>query len=108
MFSIQLREQLPHPTLKAVFDELRARFSPTRKTLQLEVRNVGLMLTPALQEIRSAQEHQAEILKQCATWIDEGKLKIHLSQTFPLSQAARAHQAWENGTILGKTALIVE
>ena len=70
--------------------------------------SLELMLTPALQGLRSAQKHQADILKQCATWIDEGKLTIHLSQTFPLAQAAIAHQALETGTILGKTALVID
>ena len=70
--------------------------------------SLELMLTPALQGLYSAQKYHGEILKQCATWIDEGKLKIHLSQTFPLAQAAIAHQALENGTILGKTALVID
>jgi NADPH:quinone reductase-like Zn-dependent oxidoreductase len=50
--------------------------------------SLELMLTPALQGLYSSQKYHGEILKQCATWIDEGKLTIHLSQTFPLSQAA--------------------
>ena len=70
--------------------------------------SLELMLTPALQELYASQKYHGEILKQCATWIDEGKLTIHLSQTFPLAQAAIAHQALENGTILGKTALIID
>ena len=67
-----------------------------------------LMLTPALKAIISAQQHQTEILKQCASWIDEGKLKIHLSQTFPLKNAADAHQAIETGSMTGKIALLID
>ncbi|NER52160.1 MAG: zinc-binding dehydrogenase, partial [Symploca sp. SIO1A3] len=48
------------------------------------------------------------ILKQCASWIDEGKLKIHLSQTFPLQDAAVAHQAIETGSTTGKIALLID
>ena len=65
------------------------------------------MLTPMLQGLVEAQQHQAEILKQCATWIDEGKLKIHLGQTFPLQDAAAAHKAIETGSTTGKIALLI-
>jgi NADPH2:quinone reductase len=67
-----------------------------------------LMLTPMLQGLVAAQQHQAEILQQCATWIDEGKLKIHLSQTFALQDAAAAHKAIETGSTTGKIALLIE
>ncbi|MGF1486110.1 MAG: zinc-dependent alcohol dehydrogenase family protein [Prochloraceae cyanobacterium] len=67
-----------------------------------------LMLTPTLLGLTTAQLHQTEILKQCATWIDEGKLKIHLSQTFPLAQAAIAHAAIESGSTTGKIALLID
>lgn len=66
-----------------------------------------LMLTPMLQGLVEAQQHQAEILKQCASWIDEGKLKIHLSQTFPLQDAAAAHKALEAGSTTGKIVLLI-
>ncbi|HHP7232313.1 MAG TPA: zinc-dependent alcohol dehydrogenase family protein [Xenococcaceae cyanobacterium] len=64
-----------------------------------------LMLTPMLQNIGSAQKYHGEILQQCATWIDEGKLTIHLQQTFPLAEAAIAHQTLERGSMTGKIAL---
>lgn len=70
--------------------------------------SLELMLTPMFQGLVAAQQHQAEILKQCASWIDEGKLKIHLSQTFPLKDAASAHKALESGSITGKIALLIE
>ena len=69
--------------------------------------SLELMLTPALQGIVSAQKHQTEILQQCATWIDQGKLAIHLSHTFPLEEAAAAHQALETGSMTGKIALLI-
>ncbi|HBL14956.1 MAG TPA: alcohol dehydrogenase [Cyanobacteria bacterium UBA11162] len=70
--------------------------------------SLELMLTPALQGLVKAQQYQREILEQCATWIDEGKLKIHLSQTFPLAEAAAAHQAIESGSTTGKITLKIE
>jgi NADPH:quinone reductase len=70
--------------------------------------SLELMLSPALAELISAQKHQTEILKQCASWIDEDKLKIHLNQTFPLAEAAAAHKAIETGSITGKIALLID
>lgn len=64
-----------------------------------------LMLTPMLRGMALAQEQQAEILKRCAQWIDQGALKVQLSHTFPLAQAAAAHRLLEQGSITGKIAL---
>lgn len=70
--------------------------------------SLELMLTPMLMGLASAQQHQAEILQQCASWIDEGKLKIHLGHTFPLEDAAAAHKAIETGSTTGKIALTID
>lgn len=70
--------------------------------------SLELMLTPALMNLSAAQNHQTEILKQAATWIDQGKLKIHLSQTFPLAEAANGHRQLETGSTTGKIALIID
>ena len=67
-----------------------------------------LMLTPMLQGLIAAQQHQAEILQQCAHWIDENKLQIHLNQTFPLENAAGAHRFLESGSMMGKVVLLIE
>jgi len=67
-----------------------------------------LMLTPMLQGLVAPQQYQAKILQQCANWIDEGKLKIHLSQTFPFQDAAKAHKALETGSTTGKIALLID
>jgi NADPH2:quinone reductase len=64
------------------------------------------MLTPALLNIPSAQAHQGEILRQASQLFDTGKLQVHLSQTFPLAEAALAHQVIETGSVMGKIALI--
>jgi NADPH:quinone reductase len=70
--------------------------------------SLELMLTPMLQNWVSALEYQASILQKCTTWFDEGRLKIHLSQTFPLVEAAVAHQILESGSITGKMVLLIE
>lgn len=67
--------------------------------------SLELMLTPLLQGLAAAQQHQAEILKQCASWIDQGKLKIHLSETYALKDAVAAHKAIETGSMTGKISL---
>jgi NADPH2:quinone reductase len=70
--------------------------------------SLELMLTPALMGLKDARQHQTAILAECAQFIDEGKLKIHLSQTFPLEDAAAAHEAMETGSLTGKVALIID
>lgn len=69
--------------------------------------SLELMLTPMLQGIVEEQQAQAKILEQCALLIDGGKLKINISQTFPLEEAAAAHQLIESGSTTGKIVLIV-
>ncbi|MBD2567686.1 zinc-dependent alcohol dehydrogenase family protein [Anabaena lutea] len=66
-----------------------------------------LMLTPMLLGNIEALQHHGEILQQCATWIDENKLKIQVSNTFSLKAAANAHQLLENGSITGKIVLLI-
>lgn len=69
--------------------------------------SLELMLTPALMNLREALLHQTNILQQCATWIDEGKLTVHLNQTFPLQEASIAHKMMETGSVTGKIALLI-
>ncbi|MBD2773244.1 zinc-dependent alcohol dehydrogenase family protein [Iningainema tapete] len=66
-----------------------------------------LMLTPMLLGMVEAQQHHAEILEQCARWMDAGKLKIHVSQTFPLEDAKEAHKLLETGSTMGKIVLLM-
>jgi NADPH2:quinone reductase len=70
--------------------------------------SLELMLTPMLLGLVEAQIHQGEILKQCADWFEQGKLKIYLNQTFPLAEAAAAHQLLETGSMMGKIALLID
>jgi NADPH2:quinone reductase len=64
-----------------------------------------LMLTPMLQGLVDLQQHQAHILSECARLIDTGQLKIHVSQVFPLAEAAAAHRLLEAGHVTGKLVL---
>jgi NADPH2:quinone reductase len=66
-----------------------------------------LMLTPMLQRLVEEQKDQAKILQQSARLISQGKLKIHLHQTFPLEKAAEAHRLLEAGGMMGKIALTI-
>lgn len=85
------------------FDSTNANWKTARmRNLRL---SQELMLTPMLQGLVAAQQHQAEILKDCAQLFDEGKLKIHLQQVFPLAEAAKAHQLLETGSMTGKLVL---
>lgn len=65
-----------------------------------------LMLTPMLRGLVEAQQHQAKILAECAKLMDAGKLKINVNQTFPLQEAAQAHQMLETGSQMGKIVLV--
>ena len=67
-----------------------------------------LMLTPMLQHRVADQMAQAKILEQCARLMDQGELKIHVGQTFPLAQAAVAHEYLETGGAIGKIALLID
>ena len=69
--------------------------------------SLELMLTPMLQGLVSAQEHQADILQQCASLCDRNLLKIHVSKTFPLEQAQAAHELLEAGSVTGKIVLLI-
>jgi NADPH2:quinone reductase len=67
-----------------------------------------LMLTPMLRQLDPARARQIAMLKQCAAWIDQGKLQIHVSQRFGLAHAAEAHALIEAGHVTGKLVLDIE
>ncbi len=67
-----------------------------------------LMLTPMLRDLDNARDKHIELLNQCAIWIDEGKLTIHVSEQLPLEHAAKAHQQIEQGHTVGKIVLLTE
>ncbi len=64
-----------------------------------------LMLTPMLLDLHDARMHQGEILCECAALIDADQLRLHIAHTFPLEQAARAHEQIATGHTHGKIVL---
>lgn len=104
-----------HKTFPAVrvYGDIVTILEPDAKTIwkTARIRNLRigleLMLTPALLGLEESLQHHAEILEQCATWIDEGKLKIHVSHKFPLKEAVKAHQLIESGSVTGKIVLLI-
>jgi len=66
-----------------------------------------LMLTPMLRNLNAARDKHVDILNQCGQWMNEGRLKIHVSQQLPLEQAATAHQLIEAGHTTGKIVLSI-
>jgi NADPH2:quinone reductase len=79
---------------------------------EVRLRNIRfsfeLMLTPVILDLDEAKQHQGEILRRCAAFIDEGKLKIAVSKQFRLSDAAAAQQYLEKEHPAGKLVLIIE
>jgi len=67
-----------------------------------------VMLSPLLFDLKEAQTHQTWILEQCARIIDEGKLRIHVSDTLPLEEVANAHRQIETGHTTGKIVLNIQ
>lgn len=70
--------------------------------------SLELMLTPMLEENIHYQQDQATILRDCARMIDNGQLKIQLTKTFPLAEAAEAHARLEEGSMTGKLVLVMD
>ena len=66
-----------------------------------------LMLSPMVYGLKEAAEHQADILEQCAQFVDENRLSIFVSELLPLEDAAKAHRLIEQGGITGKIVLDV-
>jgi NADPH:quinone reductase len=104
-----------HQTFPAVriYGDIVTILEPKADTVWRNARNRNLrvsfelMLTPMLLGLVEAQQHHAEILAECADWIDQGKLKIHVSHKLPLEAAAKAHQLLEEGGIVGKIVLLI-
>jgi len=69
--------------------------------------SLELMLSPMYFGWEAAQEHQADILRQCAKLMDTGKLTPHVNQTLTLEEAARAHELLEQGGMQGKIVLTI-
>ncbi len=77
------------------------------KTLRLRNIRISqeLMLTPMMLGMDDALAHHANILKQCAAWMQEKRLGVHVANLLPLEQAAKAHELIEAGSMSGKIVL---
>jgi len=67
-----------------------------------------LMLTPAYLGLHQARIAQTRILEAGKNLFEAGKLKIEVSKTFSLDQAAEAHRLIEEGHTTGKIVLKIE
>jgi NADPH:quinone reductase len=96
-----------------IYGDIVTILEPAANTVWKTARNrnlrigLELMLTPMSMGLTESLQHHAEILAQCAAWMDEGKLKIHVSHEFTLAEAAKAHQLLESGAIAGKIVLLI-
>ncbi|MBK1704072.1 zinc-dependent alcohol dehydrogenase family protein [Halochromatium glycolicum] len=97
----------------AVYGDLVTILDPAGDLDLKEARNrnlrisLELMLTPQLGGLPEALAHQGEILRRCGELFDDGKLTIHVAETFPLEQAAAAHRRLEAGGATGKLVLTI-
>jgi NADPH2:quinone reductase len=64
-----------------------------------------LMLTPMQLGMHTARVNQRKMLEAAGALIEAGKLKITVSRTLPLEQAAEAHRLIEGGHTTGKLVL---
>jgi len=67
-----------------------------------------LMLTPILKDLDEERDKHVNILRQCAEWVENGGLKVHISDILPLKQAALAHNNIEKGHTVGKVVLEID
>jgi NADPH2:quinone reductase len=76
------------------------------------LRNIGIhyevMLAPQYFGMHAARVHQGSILEQGARLIEQGKLKMHVSEVLPLAEAAEAHRRIGAGHTTGKIVLRVD
>ena len=67
-----------------------------------------LMLTPMLKDLDDARSVHIDILKQCAQWVEDGLLRVHVSDKFALNDVVAAHHHIEKGCAKGKVVLTID
>ena len=73
----------------------------------LTIANV-MMLTPMWRGMKARMEEQAAMVAKGMDWLATGRLKMHVTETFPLERAAAAHKRLEAGGMTGKIVLTME
>ena len=66
-----------------------------------------LMLTPMHLKMHQERIAQRRMLDEATRQIEAGKITVKTGKTFPLQQAAEAHQLIEDGHMTGKIVLII-
>jgi NADPH2:quinone reductase len=72
----------------------------------LTIHNV-MMLTPMWLGLRARLAAQAEIVGRCLAMMAQGRLRLHVAETFPLARAAEAQARLEDGGTTGKLVLAI-
>jgi NADPH:quinone reductase len=84
---------------------------PAEAVQTMQQRNLRVSFTwmpaPSVFGWFGERERQTAILEDAARLFDSGALSVQVGATFPLEEAAAAHQALEEGQVLGKAVLIV-
>ncbi|WP_130344383.1 NADP-dependent oxidoreductase [Herbihabitans rhizosphaerae] len=70
-------------------------------SLGAQAKRHGVRWTPLLVE----PDHHG--LRELAALVERGALRVHVEQTFPLADAAKAHELGERGRVTGKLVLTV-
>ncbi|MBK1733849.1 hypothetical protein CKO15_00850 [Halorhodospira abdelmalekii] len=64
-----------------------------------------LMVTPMALGDDAGRRQQTAILSECASRLADGRLRVHVAETFPLEGVAEAHRRIESGGVMGKLVL---
>ncbi len=67
-----------------------------------------LVLSPLVFNLEKEQTRQRGILDQISKMVADGKLRTHVSKTFPLDQVREAHDEVAKGTATGKVVLKID
>ncbi|KAF3981022.1 MAG: zinc-dependent alcohol dehydrogenase family protein [Methylococcales symbiont of Hymedesmia sp. n. MRB-2018] len=92
------------------FGRLITLLDPSEQNLQeARIRNLligfELMLTPLLKGLDGERDKHINILKQCVPWVEQGLLKVHVSERFSMQKITQAHALIEQGHTVGKIVL---
>ena len=97
-------------TATAYFGRLITLLDPGMVTFsEARMRNLligfELMLTPMLKGLDKARDKHVSILEQCAQWVEQGELSVHISDVLLLGDVVAAHNKIEQGHMMGKIVL---